>query len=657
MAGIINTLKRVREPKWQSALRATVGAIRDPEPKFNLQIGRVQSYDEMFSGIPSRLITENDLIDEALKNGRVLVSARGGGAKTVMLGRIAKRASKLNSLPILLSLKEWTQAHSEKWYGLDSRWVRIDYLLRSLGKFDFGTSELDRPSAALSRILIIDGLNEVDGKIAQELIFSLDEYASTAINTSVIVSDRLVRREFIRPELWALYLVLPLQKTEVNRQIGADAKLTDEEIELLRSPYFLNAYLLSGQIASTRSEEIGKWFEIHAGLTPDEITRATEAAYRVYGSSSRTFPIRAFEDIVGAETTAKLSKAGALIVQEESAIFDHHLKHDFLASKFLADHQDLWKRDSFNHVTFSGSSFDAIMMCVEQIPPGAADEFIRAVYDWNLYAVGYALGESRRHNVSPEMVIVILSMFAEKRWDIVVPTRQRVVDSLLILKDKGANPFLNAPTLDKVFDLVKQHPVSAHSEWFEEWKNLFTRAIGAEADDDLLHLLSDRNSVRGWTAANVVKRSRLNEVHQESLRAVLRSRDAVVRWRGAHAIGAFVSPENARSLQELLADESESVRYGAVRSLIELASRADKDLRRSIFDVLIQNRAELIRFPSVVQELRRSLLIDQVRDPDDWFQFSLGLMISFQPGDLESEREKWSRATQEMVNMFAAQRG
>ena len=260
VVGILSTFKRVREP-WQSSLMATLAAIRTPEPRFNLQVGQVQSYDEMFVGKPSALIAEIDLIGAAIKSGRVLVSARGGGAKTVMLGRIAKRVSKLGGLPIFLSLKEWTQAHSEKWYELDSRWARVDYLFCSLGKLNFGTSELDRPSPSLSRILIVDGLNEVDGKIAQELIYSLDEYASTAINTSVIVSDRLVRREFIRPELWSLYLVLPLSKSEVKKKIPAETVLSDDEIELLRSPYFLNAYLVSGQIAATRSEEIGKWFE------------------------------------------------------------------------------------------------------------------------------------------------------------------------------------------------------------------------------------------------------------------------------------------------------------------------------------------------------------------------------------------------------------
>ena len=653
MVGILKALRTIGKPEWEGSLNATIAAFRTPEPKFNLQVGRVRSYDDMFFGTSEELITENDLIGEALKNGRVLIAARGGGAKTVMLNRIAKKALKSNSLPILLSLKDWTQAHSEKWRELGSRWVQVDYLLRSLGRLNFGTSELDKLSPSVSRILIIDGLNEVDGKIAQELIFGLDEYASTAINTSVIVSDRLVRREFIRPELWALYLVLPLTKSEVMKQIPANRKLNDDQIELLRSPYFLNAYLSGGELAVTRSDEIRKWFEMHAGLTEDEIGRASRAAYQVYGTSSRTFGIRDFQDVAGPEITLKLQKSGALVTQDGPASFDHHLKHDFLASKFLADNRDSWRSESFNHVTFSGSSFDAIMMCVEQIPAESADDFIRAVYDWNLYAVGYSLAESRRHNVSAEMMIVILSMLSEKKWDPVVPTRQRVTDSLLILKDKGAGAFLVARTLEEVFDLVKRHQIQSQEQWFREWKDLFTRPVGMEADNALLGLLHNQISINGWTAANVIKRSRLSDAHQAFLRTSLQSPDAVVRWRGAHAIGAFPSQENAASLQALLSDDSESVRYGAVRSLIELASRSDRDLRHLVFDILIRNRAELIRFSSVLQELRRSLLIADVRDPKDWLDLSLKLIISVQPAGPESEREKWSRATQEIVDRFA----
>ena len=652
---ILGALRGSSTVPLRTHVEALLAAVPDPTPKFNIKIGSVGSYDEMFVGAPSEFISEDEMIECALKNGRVLVSGRGGGGKTVMLGRVGWRALKIGMLPVLLSLKSWTQAHSERWRSFESRLVRVDYLIRSIANLDFGTSELDNLSPRVNRILIIDGLNEVDGRIAQEMIFTLDEYASTAINTSVIVSDRLVRREFVRPERWSLYLVMPLSRSEVKRQIPKGTILTDDEIELLRSPYFLKTYLSSGQIANSRSEEIRKWFEVHTGLTATDIDRASEAAYSVYGSSSRTFSIRAFEGIAGSETTRKLTSSGsdALLVTGDSAIFDHHLKHDFLASKHLADNQRLWKRESFNHVTFSGSSFDAIMLCIEQIPKGAADDFVRAVYDWNLYAVGYALGESRRHNVSSEMVIVVLSMFAEKKWDVVKPTRQRVHDSLLILRDEGADRFLEADSLERVFDLVRVHQDSGNLAEFREWRDLFTRPVGSPIDDGLLNLLYDHNSVKGWTAANVLKRSTLTVPQLAQLRSALGSSDAVVRWRGAHALGAFPSQENADALLHLVGDSNESVMYGAVRSVIELAARAADELRQYVFASLVSQRARLIEFPSVIQEIRRSLLMSEVRNAKSWLNLALKLMIAVQPVDAESEREKWGRAVQEMIEMFA----
>lgn len=651
---ILDALRKSSTVHWRASVEALLAAVPSPTPRFNITIGSVRSYDEMFSGSPSGFVVENELIEQALKNGRVLISGRGGGGKTVMLGRVARQALKMGGLPVFLSLKSWTQANSETWRSFESRLVRVDYLIRTLANSNFGTSELDSLSPNVKRVLIVDGLNEVDGRIAQEMIFALDEYASTAISTSVIVSDRLARREFVRSGQWSLYLVMPLSISEVKKRIPKGAILTDDEINLLRSPYFLGTYLSSGKIAHSRSEEIQKWFETHSGLTAADIDRASKAAYTVYGSSSRTFSLRAFEGIAGRETTEKLtnSGSGALLISGDSAIFDHHLKHDFLASRYLAARQNLWTSESFNRVTFSGSSFDAIMLCIEQIPKGPADDFVRAVYDWNLYAVGYALGESGRHNVSPEMVIVVLSMFAEKRWDIVKPTRQRVYDSLLVLKDVGANRFLEAESLEKVFDLIREHQDSGNSVEFREWKDLFTRPVGSEIDDNLLKLLYDHNSIKGWTAANVLKRSALSLPQLALLRSALESPDSVVRWRAAHALGAFPSQANADVLLHFVGDSNEHVRYGAVRSVIELASRATDDVRHYVFDSLVSRRVELVKFSSVIQEIRRSLLILQVRDPRGWLNLSLKLMIAVQPVDSESERDKWGRAVQEMIAMF-----
>jgi hypothetical protein len=647
------------KPHWRVELEAATQMIPNPEPVFNLQVGSVDSYDDMFAGSAKTVWTEANLIEEALRCGRVLMSGRGGGAKTVLLGRLAKRSLKMGCLPVFLSLKAWTQAHSEIWKRFDSPLVRMDFLFRSLLKSSIGTAELDSLQPIVRRVIFLDGLNEVDGRTAQEFIFSLDEYASSAINTSVIVSDRLVRREFFRSDRWSLCLVLPLSNIEIERQLSrvhsrsGAATLNDDERELLRSPYFLDAYLRTGQLAGTRAEEIRKWFEAHVGLSAEDLGRASQAAYLVYGGSSRTFELQAFEAVAGVDTTRRMRESGSLLVASNLAIFDHHLKHDFLASNYLAANGNLWNSESFDHVTFSGSSFDAIMMCVEQIAENSADRFIRAVYDWNLYGVGYSLGESRRHRVSPEMRTVILAMFAERRWDLVLPTKQRAEDTLRLMKEQNASAFLQTKSLQEVFQLVTAHKPSENAQWFSEWQQLFTHTPDAEVPDDVVALVNDQDSVRGWTSANVLKRARLSEVQQQFLRNSLRDTSAVIRWRAAHALGSFASAVNATALLDCLTDLDKKVRYGAVRSLLELASSAPDTLRQYVFDNLIRQRKHLVEFPSVREEIRRCVLIPSSRNPSGWLRHCLSLMSAVQPISTESERDKWSRAAQEMIEMFS----
>ena len=48
---------------------------------------------------------KDNLIREAIRCGRVLIAGRGGSAKTVFLGRLAKHCLSLDYVPIFLSLK------------------------------------------------------------------------------------------------------------------------------------------------------------------------------------------------------------------------------------------------------------------------------------------------------------------------------------------------------------------------------------------------------------------------------------------------------------------------------------------------------------------------------------------------------------------------
>jgi hypothetical protein len=655
---MVSFLKGILSPSrhgWRRSLEENINALSAPKPEFKIEIAAADSYDRMFTEEFTAKWTEDQLLDHALASGRLLLAGRGGGAKTVILEKCAKRALRRRYVPILLSMRSWTQLHAQTWFSLGSRSMKVDYLLRSLSSQVVDTAKLDALPPATVRMLLIDGLNEVDGKSAQDLIFALDEYAATAINTSVIVSDRLVRRDFIQAERWKPCIVLPLALDEVRRQVAEhrfkgphDKVLSDAEWSLLSSPYFLKSYLKTGELKETRAAELRNWFQKHASLTDAELELAARAAYQVYGSASRSFLLAEFQQIAGAVVVQKLRET--LIVSGQQAVFDHHLKHDFLASFYLAQNGSLWNRNSFDHVTFRGSSFDAIMMCVEQIPEPDADNFVRAVYNWNIYGVGHSLAESRRHNVSADMRTVILAMFAERTQDAVAPTAERARDTLRLLQDKDARRFFDASSLSDVFRLVNEYKAS--SEWFNSWRNLFTTAPGSEVDDAVVRVIEDLDSVQGWTTANVLKRASLNDTQQAYLQGVLNNPDPVIRWRAAHSLGAFPSGGNARALIRQLSDGAWDVRYGAVRSLMELASRAADDLRREVFESLTLNFLQIDEHPSIKEELRRTMLIPRARNPKTWVSSCVDLITAFQLSTSEAEAEKWSRTAQSLFDMF-----
>ena len=76
--------------------------------------------------------------------------------------------------------------------------------------------QLDALPASLARLIFVDGLNEVAQNTGQEIIATIDDYAQYAVNTGIIVADRLVRRTFIDPQRWKLSTILPLGEAEIQ---------------------------------------------------------------------------------------------------------------------------------------------------------------------------------------------------------------------------------------------------------------------------------------------------------------------------------------------------------------------------------------------------------------------------------------------------------
>ena len=131
---MVSFLKGIRSPSrhgWRSLLEENIAAIDSPTPEFKVEIGAVDSYDRMFTGDFSAKWTEDQLLDHVLASGRLLLAGRGGGAKTVILGKCAKRALRRKYVPILLSMRSWTQMNAQTWSGLGSRSMKICLLYTS----------------------------------------------------------------------------------------------------------------------------------------------------------------------------------------------------------------------------------------------------------------------------------------------------------------------------------------------------------------------------------------------------------------------------------------------------------------------------------------------------------------------------------------------
>src|SRR5262249_18156015 len=149
-----------------------------------------------------------------------------------------------------------------------------------------------------------------------------------------------------------------------------------------------------------------------------------------------------------------------------------------------------------------------------------------------------------------------------RRWDIVQSTALRAGDTLSLFNIQIAQQFLAVPNLNELFVILGD--IRLDTPWFNDWRSLFTKALGSPATDVELEHLKDEDSVMGWTSSNVLKRLRLKPMQQQRLResvgAVGAVRD-VVKWRVVHVLGSFPSEPNARLLLACLQDETVEVRF------------------------------------------------------------------------------------------------
>lgn len=283
-------------------LRDIIRAWNEPQPEFSFDLGWSSDYDRLFKGDFENTSGIDEIVNYALAGWRVLLSGRGGAAKTTIVFRLLKRLIEPTVFPILISLKEWREPLYAEWSKFsDDPLGRVDLLFRNLASPKVNVLLLDGIPPIVKRLVWIDGLNEIRADYANQMIATVDDYLRTTLNTSVIVTDRIVRRSFVDPRLWKLCMLLPLSFQEVRKQLSVFPTKGDafehadkREQALLQNPLFLDQFLkgsksLSGTLLTTASE-LRYYFTEQLRLNSDEVGRAAHAAFTVYEEQkTRTF--------------------------------------------------------------------------------------------------------------------------------------------------------------------------------------------------------------------------------------------------------------------------------------------------------------------------------------------------------------------------------
>lgn len=663
----------MRNGDTQRSLKRSLAAYLDasrllePSPRFHLTVGWFSTYESLFRGDLAETTPIEQLVNRSIATGRVLISGKGGGAKSVVIRRLVRKTLDSLDMPVLFDLKKWTSVHYEDWKKLEGTVARMDYLFSSLGLDQFSAMRLDALPPKTGRLIFVDGLNEVTQNTGQEIITTIDDYAQYAVHTGIIVVDRLVRRTFIDPQRWKLSTILPLEESEIREQLekkfGNDQAYEKADAStraLLSTPYFLNSLLTDETpTGRTSSETIRTYFTIHASLTEDEIDAAAGAAYHSYESfRSRTFPIDSFRAHAGVQVTQKLLDSKAILITGGMASFDHHLKHDFLASRHVVRNPNTWSPDTLGVLTFNASSFDALFMALQQTSgTEGADRFIRLIYDWNPYGAAYALtegGSQGRTLVSGEMETIITTMLAERQWDLMIATQTKARDALSLFAPGTVKRFFAANRAEDLFLILKG--IQSDKSWFREWRTLFTRS-GRDALEGLdINVIFQDDSLLGWTIANVLKRLPLSEPLLKRLRLPITNQNGTVRWRIVHVLGSFPSEANATLLFDRLDhDDYHWVRYGATRSLIESAATGPVDIQGMIIEGFCRRAEQLLKDEKSMREFESAIFIDPQRVPKNWVEMLAPVIEAFYSADNTFERrEQWRQLAYRLKGQYAS---
>src|SRR5690348_13576908 len=120
----------MRNGDTQRSLKRSLAAYLDasrllePSPRFHLTVGWFSTYESLFRGDLAETTPIEQLVNRSIATGRVLISGKGGGAKSVVIRRLVRKTLDSLDMPVLFDLKKWTSVHYEDWKKLEGTVAR-----------------------------------------------------------------------------------------------------------------------------------------------------------------------------------------------------------------------------------------------------------------------------------------------------------------------------------------------------------------------------------------------------------------------------------------------------------------------------------------------------------------------------------------------------
>jgi hypothetical protein len=559
----------------------------------------------------------------------LLLHAPGGGGKSSFLAELVLSAADSDLVPFYLDFSKSSEIESDtadarsqlkEWFNQLEAFGDVDALL-----------DLAKPSGNLRPLLVIDSFNQAtrQWREALETITRLSNQALAG--ASIIVADRMADRGPAM-NVFRQAIIPPLAPSAYREVLGGGAFGTirddPEWSAILASPMFLNLLLLASTDGSEspirvpgRMQILIRYFRKTCGFTSADLKLVADFAYEVYQRRQQTAipkeDLKAFYEGAGAPIKQRVEDKGLIHDLGQDSEFRHQILHDALAALKVAsaterEEEILLRAPAFEIVSLGTASQDAIELAVEalqypedllakRLRPLEAREFLAAVFDWNYWITLQCVASFDRRGVSPLPRWFRHAIYAHnlgRRFDPFLHTAVRAEQLRLLIPNSPDLTYFDATTRADFDNAVSQaiRGVAEADEGEENYKNewlevyLWSRQWNAAALEPLWG-----DPLLSWTAANGIRRSDIPEDITDDLIRIYRiSRNtsdsapkaAMFRWRIAHALGKC-HPKALDALAGICFDQFEdpSVRYGAIRSLIELAAtRSSAEDRRMVLE-------------------------------------------------------------------------